>query len=74
MPVALPPCLVPFAQRKVRAVANYGEEQLIALSEIAAGNKKHWALGEWEACFKGIMACDDTVEVFAARKLNEDLL
>jgi hypothetical protein len=65
---------VPFADRKVRTVANYGEEQLIALSEIAAGGKKHWDVGEWEVCFRGIMKCDETVAQFAARKSNEDLL
>lgn len=72
--VKLPECLVPFAQRKVRAVANYGEEQLIALSEIAAGGKKHWDVGEWDRCFRGIMSCEDTVEQFAVKKANEDLL
>jgi hypothetical protein len=65
---------VPFAQRKVRAVANYGEEQLVALSEIATRGKKHWDVGEWDRAFKGIMSCEDTVEVFASRKANEDLL
>jgi hypothetical protein len=72
--VKLPPILAPYADRKVRAVAAYGEAELNALIGVASHGRKDWTPADWGAYYYEAMRCDDTVAQFAARKDVEDLL
>ena len=68
--MTLSPTLQPYAQRKVRVVAGYGDAELWALVEIASNGCKVWDLQTWQDYVELVMSVEDTVEDWTAKTIR----
>ena len=63
----LPAILQPYAKRKVRVVAGYGDPELWALVELKHG-KQHWELGPWTDVLRELFTCELSIEDWTASR------
>lgn len=63
----LPAILQPYAKRKVRVVAGYGDAELIALTELKDPARKHWRMGTWCDAMVEVLACELSIEDWTAQ-------
>lgn len=60
--MTIPKVLEPYADRKVRVVAKYGEPELWALIDIISGGQHAFDLGGYKETLRAIDSCEMSIK------------